>query len=247
MKKSYWLCTICIITVICISSIVIIFKHEENKGNNEKSNKSIENLMSDNTNEKKIENIKQDLGYNNTDSEIYEVKTEYDGREVISIKPNIQYNVAMAGVIKNKKPEFSEIDNLLKQAPNKSGIWIEKNSREKFLNIINSISNIKYTINSEGYLEQEQTSNFTEMDKTIEKIINSKKIYSISINSIAYLIDEITGNIEEYPFEEIDPRQSYELFETEKASLYVVTENKLNKLKNKDIIEEIITNIKAEI
>ena len=103
MKKNYWLCIICIITVICISSIVIILnksKHGINKENDVNSNRSTENLISDSMNEQKIENIKHDLGYNNTDSEIYEVKTEYDGREVISVKPNIQYNVAMAGVIK---------------------------------------------------------------------------------------------------------------------------------------------------
>lgn len=246
MKKSYWLFIICIITVICISSIFICLnknKHGENKESEVNSNRSTENSISDSTNEQKIEDIKQDLGYNNTDITVYEIKKEYDGREVIAIKPNIQYRVAMAGAIKNGKPEFSEIDNLLKQAPNKIGIWIAKNSREEFLDILQKYTHCDYAINEEGYLVQEQKNNLNEIDKIINIAMNNKKSYSVCINSIAYLVDEVTGNIEEYPFEEIDPEQSFELFETENASLYVITQNTYKKLDYKSIIEEVFNNM----
>lgn len=247
MKKKYWLFIICIIIVTCTISIGIIL-NKFNQVENEKeidvnSNKNTESLIINSTNEQKIEDIKQDLGYNNTDTTIYEIKKEYDGREVISIKPNIQYKVAMAGVIKNEKPEFSEIDNLLERAPNKTGIWIENSSREQFLDILKKIANCEYTINEEGYLMQEQKDNSNEIDKLINTAMNNKKNYSICINSIAYLVDEVTGNIEEYPFEEIDPEQSFELFETENASLYVITKNTYKKLDYKNIIEEVFNNM----
>lgn len=246
MKKKYWLFIIGIIIIFFISSIIIFLnkgKQTDDKKNDVNSNVSTENSISDSIDEKKIESIKQDLGYNNTYSEIYEIKTEYDGREVISVKPNIQYNVAMAGIIKNEKPEFSEINNLLKKAPNKSGIWIEKNSQKKFLSIINSISNIQYTIDDDGYLKEKQTNNLNELDKIIKKAMSNKKKYSISINSIAYLIDEVTGNIEEYPFEEIDPEQPYELFETENAALYIINSNTNKKMNEKDLINEVLNSI----
>ena len=99
------------------------------------------------------------------------------------------------------------------------------------------------TIDEEGYLVQEQNSNPNEIDKNIKKVINNKKNYSICINSIAYLVDEVTGNIEEYPFEEIDPEQAFELFETENASLYVITSNTYKKLDYKNIIEEVLNNM----
>lgn len=245
MKKIYILSAICIIIVIGFITIVTFFKQKEKKENtvNQNSNNIIENSIPDTFQKSKIDEIKQDLGYNNTDEEIYEIKKEYDGREVIVIKPNIQYKVAMAGAIKNGKPEFSEIDGLLEQAPNKSGIWIEKNSRKEFVEILQKYTNCSYTIDEDGYLVQEQKDTSNEIDNNIKKAISNKKNYSICINSVAYLIDEVTGNIEEYPFEEIDPEQSFELFETENASLYVITSNTYKRGNYKNIIEEVLNNM----
>lgn len=248
MKQRYFLFLIGLIVIICIITTFTILKTNKQDLSkesltNQDSNKTNENSVSDNLSEQKIEDIKQNLGYNNTDASIYEIKKEYDGREVIAIKPNIQYRVAMAGTIKNGKPEFSEIDNLLKQAPNKRGIWIAKNSRERFLDILQKYTNCDYAINEEGYLVQEQKNNLNEIDKIINIAMNNKKSYSVCINSIAYLVDEVTGNIEEYPFEEIDPEQSFELFETENASLYVITQNTYKKLDYKSIIEDVFNNM----
>lgn len=245
MKKIYILSAICIIIVIGFITIVTFFKQKEKKENtvNQNSNNIIENSIPDTFQKSKIDEIKQDLGYNNTDEAIYEIKKEYDGREVIVIKPNIQYKVAMAGAIKNGKPEFSEIDGLLEQAPNKSGIWIEENSRKEFVEILQKYTNCSYTIDEDGYLVQEQKDTSNEIDNNIKKAISNKKNYSICINSVAYLIDEVTGNIEEYPFEEIDPEQSFELFETENASLYVITSNTYKRVNYKNIIEEVLNNM----
>ena len=230
MKKIYILSAICIIIVIGFITIVTFFKQKEKKENtvNQNSNNIIENSIPDTFQKSKIDEIKQDLGYNNTDEAIYEIKKEYDGREVI---------------VKNGKPEFSEIDGLLEQAPNKSGIWIEKNSRKEFVEILQKYTNCSYTIDEDGYLVQEQKDTSNEIDNNIKKAISNKKNYSICINSVAYLIDEVTGNIEEYPFEEIDPEQSFELFETENASLYVITSNTYKRVNYKNIIEEVLNNM----
>ena len=239
-----------ILTVLIIIALIILgisfVKISQSKKAKSESNIYSKTTSEENKNSSNVEKIKeisQNLGYNNVNTEMYDVITEYDGRQTIGIKPNIQYNVAMAGAIKNNMPEFSEIDKLLKEAPYKNGIWIEKNSREKFLKILEEATFGKYKIDNEGFLIQEQTKNSNEIDNVIKKIINSKKTYSFKISSITYLVDQVTGNIEEYPFEEIDPEQPYELFEKENATLYVITENKSNKLKYKDIIEEIFNNI----
>lgn len=248
MKKSYILFIICLIIIICII-ITNIFLNIDNKSKNledileQNKIEETENQNEDNLSQQKIDIIKDDLGYNNTNTNMYEIKKEYDGREVIVIKPNIQYKVAMAGAIKNGKPEFSEIDGLLEQAPNKSGIWIEKNSRKEFVEILQKYTYCSYTIDEDGYLVQEQNDTSNEIDNNIKKAISNKKNYSICINSVAYLIDEVTGNIEEYPFEEIDPEQSFELFETENASLYVITSNTYKRVNYKNIIEEVLNNM----
>ena len=174
---------------------------------------------------------------------MYEVKKEYDGREVVVIKPNLQFKVAMAGTIKKDKPEFSTLDEILKDAPTKNGIWISKNSREKFIEIINEIASQNYTIDSEGYLVQETIGTANEIDKTITQVINSKKLNAFDICSVTYLIDEVSGKIEVYPYEEIDPESPFEYFETNNASLYVINSNSTGKLQYKEIMKEILENI----
>lgn len=184
-----------------------------------------------------------DLGYTKTDENIYEVQKEYDGREVVVIKPSLQFKVAMAGAIIKEKPQLSAIENILKEAPTKNGIWISKSSREEFLKIINEITTQHYIVDSEGYLVQEQTGNSNEIDKAITKIIKDKKLRAFDISSITYLIDEVSGEIEEYPFEDIDPETPFEYFETNNESLYVLTSNSSKKMDYKNIIKEIIENM----
>lgn len=247
MKKKYIL--LAIIVIIIISSIFFINNKNKNVENEDNTIKqSIDEINETSTlnsiDEQKIEEIQKDLGYNNIDSQMYEIKQEYDGREVITIKPTIQYKVAMAGVIKNGKPEFSELDKLLEQAPKKSGIWIAKNSREKILNILKDVTNGQYVVDNDGYLNIKSEENLNEIDLKIKNTINGKKLYAIDINKITYIVDEVTGAIEEYPFEEMDPYLPYELFETENATLYVITPNTYKKLNVENIIEEIINNIK---
>ncbi len=248
MKKRYIVFIIGLIIIICIFIANIFFNiHNKSKNLEDSSEQNkieeTENQNEDDILQKKIENIKGDLGYNNTNTNMYEIKQEYDGREVITIKPNLKYKVAMAGAIKKEKPEFSEIDSLLEQLPKQSGIWITKSSRDNFLKILKEVNLNNYTIDDKGYLIQNQSNNMTDIDKKLKKIINGNNLYSIDINKTTYLLDDVTGKIEEYPFEDIDPETPFELFQSENASLYVITENTNKKLDYNYIIEEVLNSI----
>lgn len=243
MKKRYILFTIFILVIICIIYIFSMFNKQSNDLSDQNIEEKNQNSILNDVSEQKIENIKDDLGYNNVNSEMYEIKSEYDGREVIVIKPDIQYKVAIAGAIKNEKPEFSELDKLIEQVPNKSGIWITKKSREKLLNILKQLTNSNYVIDEDGYLVQEQYDNSNEIDVKIKQIIDKKKLFVIDINSITYIVDEVTGNIEEYPFVEIDSKTPYELFEAKNALLYILNSNENKKLNDQYIIQEVLNSM----
>ena len=175
-----------------------------------------------------------------SNEDIFEIAKEYDGREVVIIKPNVQYQVALAGMLKKEKPEFSEISELLKQAPTHTGIWIEETSREKFLELLTNISNTSYEINQEGFLIQKDTSlNTNNYDKTIKKMLSDDKLHIFSISSMTYLVDEATGEITEYPFEEMDPYTEYEYFEAEDKEMFIITSNSSGEVEQQLIFENI--------
>jgi len=47
-----------------------------------------------------VDEIKNETGATGN-SNIYEIQQEYDGRNVVTVKANIKYKVAFAGMIKN--------------------------------------------------------------------------------------------------------------------------------------------------
>ena len=92
MKKWYIVLAISLIIILCGLYIFIRYKKNENKETELEQNvkyiETKEEEKVDSESEQKIEKIQEDLGYN-IDSQIYEIKQEYDGREVIAIKPTI--------------------------------------------------------------------------------------------------------------------------------------------------------------
>ena len=111
------------------------------------------------------------------------------------------------------------------------------------MNILKQITNSNYVIDEDGYLVQEQYDNSNEIDVKIKQIIDKKKLFVIDINSITYIVDEVTGNIEEYPFVEIDSKTPYELFEAENSALYIINTNVNKKLNDQYIIKEVLNNM----
>lgn len=238
VKNKYLI--ISIIAIICIMMILCIFFFM--KDNNEKMEIDLKNAEEQNN---EINDIKKETGAQ-ADNSLYMIGEEYDGRKALIIKPIVQYKVIMTGIIKKDKPELSEVNEFINKFPEKNGIWISEKSREKFLGLLKTITNSEYYIDSEGYLKLDNNIN-NEYDNLIKEIIDSNKSISIDISGTLYIVDDMTGEIVEYPFEDMDPYQPYEKYNTENKSIYILTENKENKLIDCEIIKELIDNLKNDI
>ena len=193
--------------------------------------------------EEKIEELKYNVGATG-DSNIYELqKNNYDGKEILTVKAEVKYKVAFAGMIKKELPTMDEIDKIFNEIhPKENGIWIEKTSREKVLDVLgdSNFFNSEYTINQNGYIVLENKNNANENDKKLQNALKSKKQYIISISSICYIVDDITGEILDYSFENMDKYQTYEYFEDENKNIIFITENQNSQLSKNEIINSVL-------
>ena len=165
--------------------------------------------------------------------------------ETMQISNEQQYNTTLAGIIKQGKPEESEIDTLIAKKESKNGIWVSEKSRESFLRLINSYTNQDYEIDEKGYLELiKKAENKNSYDTVIENAINSEKQYVIDISGSYYSIDHMTKTIENNPFEKMDVYQIYEYVESENKKAMILTTNSQNKLTDKEIINSFIELLK---
>lgn len=237
-----------VLILLVISVIILLNIKKENNKDNIISNK--ENLIYENNNINNedianntiIEELKNQTGVEGN-TEIYEVQTEYDGRKVLAVKANTKYKVALSGMIKNGKPTYNELDDLINSsAPKNTGIWIQNNSREKIKAILNSnkYTNSTYFIDKDGYVKIQDKNSQNEIDKKLEKIINGNKQYIINISSVCYIVDNITGEILDYNFEKMDKYQTYEYFEDDNLMIIFVNQNTNKQLSEKEIFESII-------
>ena len=188
-------------------------------------------------------------------NDLFEMSKEYDGKEIKTIKASYQYKVALAGIIKNSMPYYSEIDSIYNNFLKKSGIWISPNSREKFLQIVNDNTNNRFSIDTDGYLienkKEKQNSTYSNKDVSKEnenyqklvEYINEDKNIVIDINSVDYGIDEVTGKIIEYPFEKLDETQTMDIIQNNENKIFILTNNLNNKLTDKEIFNDFIENI----
>lgn len=213
------------ILLIIILAITIIVTNQEKKEQEQAQNE-------------KIEEIKNETGAT-ADTNIFQVGTEYDGREVLEVKPEIQMQSVWAGIEKNGSPTEEETNSLWDSKPTKTGIWVSPDSRETFLTILtdNDIHNFK--INDEGYLYKDGTSQ-NDMARRIEEMISSNIIYIIDISGTCYIRDEMTGELVEYPFEQMDPYQVCEPYYYENNIILEITTNAAGKLTNQEILSAII-------
>ena len=253
MQNKYYI-IIAVVAIIIIGIIIFMnFKDEdediENIINNGIENISnldeneIKNMIEEiEVNDEKLEEIKSLLSQINSTANpnIYTIEEEYDGRKILQIKPEVQYEVDLAGIIKNDIPTEDEIDTLLKQAPRNSGIWISNSSREKFEELLDNNNITSFEIKNDGYLQCNKENNLTEVEEKLKKMIDSDKLYIIDMSGKTYQRDYITGEIIEYPFEDMDSYQVIEPYKNENAIILVVTANKEKKLSNEEILESII-------
>lgn len=170
---------------------------------------------------------------------MYEIQEEYDGRKIIQIKADIQYETILAGILKNGMPKEDEISKILKNRPTKSGIWISKQSRDVFLNLLKTNNISGYEIDEDGYLYKLNNAN----NQKINTAIQSNKLYIFDILGKVYQRDELSGEIIEYPFEEMEPDQILENYSINNSSIIEITTNSRGILTDKEILEEVLLNI----
>ena len=245
MKKRKYI-IIGVITLIIIVGLIIFFatRSSDEVFNNSKQ-ENVANI-SNNTEDdviteeeiKEVENIKNEINATG-DTDIYQVEEEYDGRKILQVKPEVQFDVDLAGIIKASIPQEDEITELLGKAPSNNGIWISEQSRESFSNLLRNNNIDNFAISKEGYL---QINNNAENSDTINKLINminSDKLYIINMTGIAYERDYISGEIVEYPFEDMDPYQVLEPYQKENKVILEITTNKIKKLSESEILDTI--------
>lgn len=246
MKNRKIIIGVILVIVICLIVVgIILIRNNKNETNNENnfvndySNIDKENEISY-QNDVSVGELKNETGLTGDDS-LYQIDTEFDGRKILNIKADIQYKVALAGVLQNSMPEYNNIDNILEEAAlTKTGIWIEKNSREKFINLLENITESQYEVSEDGFLNVVNKEKQNEYDKKIEEIINGENQYLIQITDKYYELDTVTGEVTEYPYQRLDPYQTYDIVENENNRIYFLNTNDQNKLSNEDIIKDVI-------
>lgn len=247
-----------IFEILILIFIVIIFillnylniknkkKKEDNLNNKTISNTELDYLEMKNDSvmydeNTTLEELKDEYKITGKD-EIYDIETESDGRKVVNVKPTINYKVAFAGMMKNRKPSFEELESIFKEkSPTEKGIWILAKDREKILKYLNNNEklNSKYDVDN-GYLKVTLSENLTDFDKKVEKLINSDNQYIFSISSKYYMVDPVTGEIVDNPYNELEEYQTYEYVECENRMIVFITENENKVMNNDDIFESII-------
>lgn len=239
MKCSLLLLTILI--VISISGIIIMKLNIKKQNINVEWNNEFYKVDKNETNyndNATVEELKENMGME-AESNLYEITEEYDGRKTLNIKANILYKVAFAGIIKKDKPTFEEIDEIFeKNYPDKNGIWVSEQSRDIFLNLIKENSSTEFEINKDGYLVVSDEANSNYANK-IKEIINSNKKIIVDINSFDYEVDAVTGEIVEYPFQQLG--DYLDIITNDNDKIIVLTANK--NINSEEIIKEFVNNI----
>ena len=221
MKKNmkYIIISIVIIIIAAIITTIIIVNQNKKEKENETQNYTnyegieIDKNQTSYQESTTVDDLKNEVGAEG-DNSIYEMQTEYDGRKVLSVKPDMQFCTVLAGIIEDKKPEddLNKIEEIGSSFLGKKGIWVAPNSRQAFLSILSQTTKNTYNINEEGYIECKANLNANDIDKNIENILFSNKMYIISITGSCYILDEVSGKVTEYPFEQMDPYQPCEYY-----------------------------------
>lgn len=231
MKKNK---IIIMIAVLVLVIVILVIKNKPTQ------NETVDELSSTVSNNQEIEGLKQEYKMTG-ENEIYNIETEYDGRKVLKIKPNVNFKAAFAGMFKGEMPNFEELDSIFEQnAPKEKGIWIKKEDREKILTYLNKNLSSEYEINSQGYLQIKEKNNANTYDQVIEKLISGDKQYIFCISSICYMVDTVTGKIIDNPYNQFEPYQTYEYFMDKERTIIFMTENRDSKIEESEIFESIM-------
>lgn len=227
MKKKQLVILIIVIIILAICGVYVYIKNNQNAENPVKTDPTSDKIT--------VNNLKTELGATGND-DIYTVADEQDGRKILAIKPEIKYKIALVGVInKEQAPNLETLNSQINNAPKENGLWIAQEAREKFVEMLKTVSDGTYNVDEKGYLKIEQEGS-TDYDKQIEELIDGSKKYIIDINSYMYIADEMTGEIMQDQFEDMDPYQTYTYAQDGDNMVIVLSTNKAEKLTNQEII-----------
>ena len=204
-----------------------VTEQEENLG----TQNEVENTNSEEENER-INKVKEQYGFTGDNSLYTENNNE------LAIKPEIAYRTALIGSLEQRKPTYAEISNTtVNGEPQDAGIWVTPQSRETFLNCINSVEN-SFEINENGYLKIKQGAS-SKYSQKINQIEQENSLVIVDMTGIDYIVDVVTGDIFKNEFEAMDPYQIYEYINYEKAnkSMIILNSNQMNRLSNQEIID----------
>ena len=235
MKKKYMIFMIAIVIVIGIVFWMLKLNLQSHQ------DKGTDNETSDPYDQEVINEIKEEMNATaNTD--LYQIEEEYDGRQILQIKPSIQFDTVLAGILKNGKPSENEVQDLLKNKPAGKGIWIAKQSRDSFLKLLKDNGISGCIINEEGYLylteEAEQ-----EGAKKLKEVIQSNRLCVVDVSGTSYIRDDFSGEIIEYPFEKMDPHQAVDVYQEGDIVVLEVTTNEKGILTKQEILEDLLLNM----
>lgn len=189
-----------------------------------------------------IHKIKEEMNAT-ADADMYQIEEEYDGRQILQIKPSIQFETVLAGILKNGKPSENEIQDLLKSKPIGKGIWIAKQSRGSFLNLLKDNGINGFAIREDGFLYETEGSDKEEAKK-LKDAIQSNGLCMVDISGTSYTRDDFSGEIVEYPFEKMDPHQAVDVYQEGDTVILEVTTNEKEILTKQEILEDILLNLK---
>ncbi len=137
--------TIIAIAVVISLLVVVLFivspkKQEQNRAQKETS----------------ISDLKYEIGATGKE-ELYETQKDEKGKEVIQIKKELLYKVALAGILKNEKPIYEELDKILQEKPMDNGIWISQEARKDILSMLQTYLKNNYKIDENRILAIRKT------------------------------------------------------------------------------------------
>ena len=236
MKKKFIVCILVAVMIIGIVAILVNLSFQREKENEKNTTNEI-----DIYDKETIHEIKEEINAT-ADTDMYQIQEEYDGRQILQIKPSIQFQTVLAGILKNAQPSENEIQDLLKNKPTQEGIWIAKQSRESFLNLLKDNGINSCAINEQGYLYMTEE-NEKEEAKKWKEAMHTNQLYIIDVSGVSYTRDDFSGEIVEYPFEKMEPHQAVDVYQEGNVTILEITTNEKGILSKQEILQDVLLNM----
>ena len=236
MKKKFIVCILVAVMIIGIVAILVNLSFQWKKENEKNTTNEI-----DIYDKETIHEIKEEINAT-ADTDMYQIQEEYDGRQILQIKPSIQFQTVLAGILKNGQPSENEIQDLLKNKPTQEGIWIAKQSREAFLNLLKDNGMNGYAIHEQGYLYATEE-NEKEEAKKLKEAMHTNQLYIIDVSGVSYTRDDFSGEIVEYPFEKMEPYQAVDVYQEGNVTILEITTNEKGILSKQEILQDVLLNM----